>query len=92
MDIIICGFRLAQNVGSRKEVIANVPMGDACFTDRFIMKRTDFISIDLWEDLPVGGAKVLPLSLSAFGAITKLFGFCTTIVVHSHKEPVSGIG
>ncbi len=89
--LVISWAGLAEFVRSRVELIANILMRDLRFTDWLIMERADFISVDLWKNLPIGCAKVLPLGLSALRAITKLFGFCTAIVVHIHKESVSSV-
>ena len=70
--LVITWVRLTEFVRSRVELIANILMRDLRFTDWLIMERADFISVDLRKNLPIGCAKVLPLSLSALRTITKI--------------------
>ena len=67
-------------------------MGNRGFADQFSMFVADFISVNLWEYLPVGYTESLPLGFGTFGAVSELFGVCTAVVIHGHQKTVRRIG
>ena len=70
----VVDFRIEKDIGSRKEAVHNVFMGNNGFPNWLQMNRTDLIAVDLWQNLPVSSSKAIPLCLGTLWTVPETAG------------------